>query len=175
MTTIAAKVTNGKVKIAWDAQTTGSYVTKSTNKVEKINGQFAVGVAGHRRYANILHRASVNKVHPYDLKQADFDGYGWILDEVIPAWMKAMKKESDNRPDDEDDLPWGHALIALAGHIYNIGADFSVCPVGEFGAIGSGAPYANTALHLGRSVGQAVQIATELDIYSGGTVKEMTV
>lgn len=176
ITTIAAKVApNGKVKIAWDAQTTGTYVSKSTNKVELINDQFAVGVAGHRRYANILHRTSVNKVHPYDIAQSDFDGYGWVLDEVIPSWMKAVKKEKDNSPYEDEELPWGHALIALAGKIYRVGSDFAVCQVGDFGAIGSGAPYASTALHLGKTVRQAVQIATDLDIYSGGEVKEMSV
>lgn len=177
MTTIAAKVApNGKVRIAWDAQVTGSYVSKSMNKVEKINDQFAVGIAGHLRYANILHRTSVNKVHPYDLAQPEFDGYGWILDEVVPAWMKAVRKEAEARPEDEEgDLPWGHALIALAGHIYGVGADFSVTPAGEFQAIGSGSPYAVTAMHLGKSAKQAVEIATQLDIYSGGVVKEATV
>lgn len=141
----------------------------------KINDQFAVGVAGRLRYANLIHRASVNKVHPYDLQQADFDGYGWVLDEVVPAWMKAVKKELDNLPSDEEEAPWGHALIALAGHIYDVGSDFSVNPVEGFAAIGSGGRYAITAMHLGKSAEQAVTIATELDIYSGGTVKGMLV
>lgn len=146
------------------------------NKVEKINDQFAVGIAGHLRYANLLHRASVNKVHPYDLAQPEFDGYGWILDEVVPAWMKAIRKEAESRPeDDERALPWGFALVALAGHIYEVGTDFSVSPSGGFAAIGSGGGYAVTAMHLGKTAKQAVEVATELDIYSGGIVKEMSV
>lgn len=176
MTTIAAKVTNGKVRIAWDSQvTTGSSKTVGINKVVRINDQFAVGIAGHLRYANLIHRASINKIHPFDLSQPDFDGYGWLLDEAIPAWMKAVKKELDNLPDEESEAPWGVALVALGSHIYDIGADFSVSPVEGFAAIGSGARFAITAMHLGKSAKQAVEIATELDLYTGGNVKEMTV
>lgn len=176
LTTIAAKVTGDKVRIAWDSQvTSGGSKSYGINKVVKINGQFAVGVAGHLRYANIVHRATVNKIHPYDLTQPDFNGYEWLLDELVPAWMKALRKEGENLPDEDFDLPWGHGLIALAGHVYTIGADFSVNHVDNFASIGSGAPYAITAMHLGKSAKQAVEIATELDMFSGGTVKEMVV
>lgn len=177
MTTIAARVApNGKVRIAWDSQTTtGSHRKFGNNKVSKINGQFAVGVAGHVRYSNILQRTAVKKIHPYDLTQDDFDSWGWVLDELVPAWMKALRKEVENRPGEEDEIPWGHALIALAGRIYTVGADFAVVSVEESAAIGSGTPYAETAMYLGRSPKQAVEIATVLDMFSGGTVKEMTV
>lgn len=177
ITTIAARTTTtGKVKIAWDSQTTaGSHRKYGNNKVAKINGQFAVGVAGHVRYSNILQRTAVNKIHPYDLTQPDFDGWAWVLDELVPAWMKAVRKEVENRPDDEDEIPWGHALIALAGRIYTVGADFAVCSVDESAAIGSGTPYAETAMYLGKSPKQAVEIATVLDMFSGGVVKELTV
>lgn len=177
MTTIAARTTPaGKVRIAWDSQVTSGGDRKfGVNKVARINGQFAVGIAGHLRYANIVHRTTVNKIHPYDLKQEDFDGYAWLLDEVIPAWMKAVRKEVEARPDEDDDVPWGHGLVALAGRIYSIGADFAVSPVDDFASIGSGSPYALTAMHLGKSPKQAVEIATALDLYTGGTVKEMTV
>lgn len=176
MTTIAAKVTNGKVKIAWDSQATaGSRATYGINKVVKINDQFAIGVAGYARYANILHRTSVNKIHPFDLSQDDFDGYGWLLDEAVPAWMKAVKKEIDNTPDSESEAPYGSVLVALGSRIYTVDWDFAVMPVDGYGAIGSGAPFATTAMHLGKSAKQAVEIATELDLYTGGNVKEMTV
>lgn len=176
MTTIAAKASNGKVKIAWDSQATaGSRATYGINKVVKINDQFAVGIAGLLRYANLIHRASVNKIHPFDLSQPDFDGYAWLLDEAVPAWMKAVKKELDNLPGEDDEVPWGFAVVALGGRIYTVGADFAVMPVDEFVAIGSGDKFAITAMHLGKSAKQAVEIATELDLFTGGNVKEMTV
>jgi len=177
VTTIAARVApNGKVKIAWDSQvTTGGSRNFGVNKVVKINDQFAVGVAGYLRYLNLIQRTSVAKIHKHDITEEDFDGYAWILDTLIPAWMKAVSKESENNPAFSEEPPDGNALIALAGRIYTVGWEFSVTPVGEFGAIGSGSPYANTAMHLGKTAKQAVEIATELDMYSGGAVKEMTV
>lgn len=176
MTTIAAKVTNGKVKIAWDSQATaGSRATFGINKVVKINDQFAIGVAGYARYANPLHRASVNKIHPFDLNQPDFDGYGWLLDEAVPAWMKAVKKELANAPSEDADAPYGSVLVALGGKVYTVDWDFAVMPVESFAAIGSGSDFANTAMHLGKSAKQAVEIAAQLDLFTGGLTKEMTV
>lgn len=180
MTTIAAKVApNNKVKIAWDSQVTSGGDRKfGATKVVKINDQFALGVAGRVRYMNILQRTSVDQIHKYDIAQPDFDAFSWILDTLVPAWMKALRREEENNPyvsDDFYELPYGHGLLALAGGIYTVGADLAVVPVGEFGAIGSGSPYANTAMHLGKSPKQAVEVATELDMYTGGTVKEMTV
>lgn len=176
MTTIAARIVNGKVKMAWDSQvTSGGVATHGMNKVVKINDQFAVGVAGYLRYANLVHRASVSKIHPYDFAQADFDGYGWICDELVPAWMKSIRDEKEALADSEAELPWGHALIALGGSIYSMGADFSVTASGPFDSIGSGSPFAMTAMHLGKSAKQAVEIARDLDLYTGGEIKEMTV
>lgn len=176
MTTIAAKTINGKVKIAWDSQvTSGSRATFGVNKVVRINDQFAVGIAGHLRYANLVHRTTVNKIHPFDLEQEDFDGYAWLLDEAVPAWMKAVKKELDNMPDSEDGAPWGTTIVALGGRIYTVGFDFAVSPIEGFGAIGSGGSFAATAMHLGKNPKQAVEIASELDPFTGGPIKELTV
>lgn len=134
-----------------------------------------MGIAGRLRYANIIHRASVNRVHPFDLAQPEFDGYTWLLDEAVPAWMKAVRRELEDLPEEEPEAPSGGMLIALSGRIYSIGHDFSVMPVDEFAAIGSGSPYASTAMHLGKSPKQAVEIAAELDLFTGGRAQEMTV
>ena len=179
MTTIAAKTVNGKAKIAWDSQvTSGNSKSLGMNKVVRINDQFAVGIAGFLRFANLIHRTSVNKIHPFDLKQENFDGYAWLLDDAVPAWQKAVKKDLDNNPItavQDDYLPWGNCLVALAGKLYTVGGDFAVSTRGEYAAIGSGSDFATTAMHLGRTAKQAVEVATELDLYTGGNVKEMTV
>lgn len=178
MTTIAAKVTNGKVKIAWDTQSTSGNEATSTsrNKVVKVNDQFAVGVAGRVRFSNLVQRASVDRIHPYDIAQDGFDAEGWLIETLVPAWMKAVKSAWHDTPSEEgDEIPWGQVIIVLAGGIYKIGADFSVIDCGGFGAIGSGSPYARTAMHLGKGAKQAVEIATELDLFTGGNVKEATV
>lgn len=178
MTTIAAKLVNGKVHMAWDSLATagGIVSSKYRNKVAMVNGQFAVGVAGRVRYSNIVQRASVNLIHPADLTHPGFDAEGWVTEQLVPAWMHSVKEMWHLTPKDEgDEVPWGEALVSLAGNIFRIGGDFSVVNCGEHGAIGSGSPYAQTALHLGKSAKQAVQIACELDLYSGGEVKELKV
>lgn len=178
MTTIAAKKnpTNGTVTIAWDSQVTGGTVSVNTNKVVKVNDQFAVGISGHLRFANIVHRASVDMIHPFDLAQPTFDAYGWLIDELVPSWGHALKRAISSVPEDEElTKPSGVALVVIAGGIYEIGFDFSVCNVGNFGSIGSGCYYASTAMHLGKSAKQAVTIASELDLYTGGEIKEAKV
>lgn len=179
MTTIAARVSaNGKVKIAWDSQSTSGNEASSTsrNKVVKINDQFAVGVAGRVRFSNIVQRASIDRIHPHDILQPYFDAEGWLIETLVPAWMKAVKSAWHDTPAEEgDEIPWGGALVVLAGGIYKIGSDYSVVDCGDFGAIGSGSPYARTAMHLGKSAKQAVEIATQLDLFTGGDARELTV
>lgn len=41
-------------------------------------------------------------------------------------------------------------------------------------AIGSGAPYAKTAMYLGKTAHQAVQIASEFDTTTGGKINKVT-
>lgn len=174
MTTIAAKrLPSGRIQIAWDAQATaGNVATQNVIKVRKINGQFAVGVSGRLRYANVVHRTSVDQIHPADIVHPDFDAEGWLIDVLVPAWGKALQKAGEI--DEEWGTPEGIALIVIAGRIFEIGPDFSVCDLGPSGAIGSGGDFARTAMHLGKNAKQAVVVASELDLYTGGDVKEMT-
>lgn len=174
MTTIAAKKTpSGKVQIAWDAQASaGGTAVRSVIKVRRINNQFAVGGAGRLRYLNIIHRASVDRIHPADITDPEFDAEGWLIDVLVPAWAKALQKAAEY--DIDGDAPPGIAIVVLAGRIFEIGLDFSVLDLGNFGAIGSGDEFAKAAMHLGKSAFRAVTIASELDLYTGGDVKEMT-
>jgi ATP-dependent protease HslVU (ClpYQ) peptidase subunit len=173
MTTITAKrLSSGKVQVAWDAQaTSGGQATKNVVKVRKINGQFAVGGSGTLRFLNVIHRASVDQIHPADIASPGFDAEGWLIDVLVPCWARALQQAAEYDPD--GDQPEGLALVVLAGRIFEVGIDFSVLDMGEFAAIGSGGPFASTAMHLGKSATQAVHIASEIDLYTGGDVKEM--
>lgn len=139
-----------------------------------INNQFAIGIAGALRFANLIHRASVDRIHPSDLTHPHFDGYGWLLDVAVPAWMAAVRQEVKDSPEEDAEAPWGHGLIVLAGQIYELGGDFSIMPLEGFGAIGSGAKFAIAAMHLGKNAKQSVEVASQLDLFTGGTIKEMT-
>lgn len=173
MTTIAAKrLPSGKVQIAWDAQASiANFGTTETIKVRKINNQFAVGGAGLVRFLNIIHRASVDRIHPADIVQEDFDAEGWLIDVLVPAWGRALSNAAELDPDGE--TPEGHALVVLAGRIFMIDGAYGVIAMGDHGAIGSGGAFATTAMHLGKTAIQAVQIASQIDLYTGGDVKEM--
>lgn len=174
MTTIAAKrLPSGKVQIAWDARaSSGGNSTDSVIKVRRINGQFAVGCSGRLRYANVIHRASVDQIHPADIVNPDFDAEGWLIDVLVPAWAKALSNAGDLDPDNI--APDGYALVVLANKIFEIGTDYSVLNMGSFAAIGSGGSFATAAMHLGKSAKRAVEVAGELDLYTGGEIKEMT-
>jgi hypothetical protein len=173
MTTIAArKLNSGKVQIAWDAQASMANIgTTETIKVRKINNQFAVGGSGLVRFLNVIHRASVDQIHPADIVQPDFDAEGWLIDVLVPTWAKALMRAGELDPD--GDTPEGYALVVLAGRIFMIDGAYGVIAMGDYGAIGSGGAFATAAMHLGKSATQAVQIASEIDLYTGGDVKEM--
>lgn len=173
MTTVAAKrLPSGKIQMAWDAQiTSGNTASNGFLKVRKINDQFAVGGAGHLRYLNILHRTSVTKIHKADLVDPEFDAEGWLIDTLVPAWAKALSRAGE---DTEYGAPEGRAIVVLTQGIFEIGYDFSVAAAGKFAAVGSGRSFALTAMHLGKTAKQAVVVASQLDLYTGGEIKEMT-
>jgi ATP-dependent protease HslVU (ClpYQ) peptidase subunit len=173
MTTIAArKVGGGLVTMAWDSQATkGSTPVHGFVKVRRINRQFAVGIAGDLRYANLIHQASVKKIAKADLINPKFDVEAWVVRKLVPSWGRAIEKAKEEGTAQE---PEGSALLVIRGRIFEVEWDFGVCDVGEYGAIGSGSPFALTALHLGRGARKAVDIASRLDVYTGGEIKEVT-
>lgn len=177
MTTIAMKTApNGRVRIAWDTQSTSGNVASSHNrtKVVAVNGQIAVGVSGRVRYANLVQRVQIPPIDPRDLGP-DFDAEGWVISELVPQWMHEVKMAWGHTPHEEgDEIPWGVALTAIAGKVIQVGSDFSVIDRGEFGAIGSGGDFAMAAMHLGKTPEQAVDVARELDLFSGGRTEGMT-
>jgi ATP-dependent protease HslVU (ClpYQ) peptidase subunit len=172
MTTIAARqLLGGLVSLAWDSQATkGTTPVHGFVKVRRINKQFAVGIAGDMRYANLIHQASVKKIAKTDMKDPKFDVEAWAVRKLVPAWGKAIEKAKDQGTAQE---PEGSVLLVVRGQIFEVDWDFGVCNVGAFGAIGSGSPFALTALHLGRSAKKAVEIASQLDVYTGGEIKEV--
>lgn len=174
MTTIAAKEVNGKVKIAWDSQVTyGGSAEFGAVKVQTINEQLTLGGAGHLRYLNLVFRTRLPGIHPVDLANPNFDGLGWILDCAIPEWMEAVKEEKKRLVDEDSGVPSGVLIVILGGKIYSVGEDFSVTQVEDYCAVGSGSKYARTAMYLGKNPKQAVEIAADLDIYTGGKIKEL--
>lgn len=167
MTTIIAKhEANGTVTLGADTQATGAQVTH-TPKIAHINGQFHVGGGGRARYCDIIEFSDTPHIHESDLASPKFNPKKWLVTVALPAWIDALR-QAEHAHRDKEDYPRGVLLVVLAGRIFEVGSDFSVVEHLEFGGIGSGSDYALGALAAGKSVQQALEIASELDVYTGG-------
>lgn len=172
-TIIARKNDNGTVDLAWDSQSTGMG-TAVSEKVFQVNEQFWVGVAGRTRYSNVLGYIDVPPIHPSDLSRDDFDVRGYLITQVVPAWVEGLDKQFGRVPDQKEDWPDGMALIIIKGRIFQCSFDFTIVESDrEFRGIGSGSEYAIGAMAVGKSVKKAIEVAAELDLYTGGELKVM--
>lgn len=166
MTTIIAQVTDGGVNLGWD-----SLVSPGGNhpeKVKLINDQFYLGVAGYSRHSDVLHYAEVPEVHPAEFTAAGFDARGYLVTQVVPAWLRALKSTHEVDPDTSDDWPKGSALIVIRGRVFTTDSVFAVTEHVSSTGIGSGSDYALGALAAGKSVEKALEIAAKLDPGTGG-------
>ena len=168
MTTIIARKTANGVELGWDSKV--SPEGNHPEKVKVINGQFYLGVAGYSRHSDVLHYANVPEVHPAELEAEGFDARGYLVTQVIPAWIKALKEMHGDDPDTADDWPKGSALIVIDGRIFTTDSIFAVTEHEEVVGIGSGSDYALGALAAGKSVEKAMEIAAQLDPGTGGTL-----
>lgn len=169
MTTIIAKRNaNGTVDLGWDSQSTG-VGTAHSEKVAHKNDQIYVGVAGRTRYGNILRYTDVPSLHPADYATEGFDFAGYLITQVVPAWAENLEKQFKRIPDQKEDWPWGVALVVVGGRIFTVDHDFTVSEEDKgFDGIGSGSGFAMGAMAAGKSVEKALEIAAELDVYTGG-------
>lgn len=140
-----------------------------TEKVINVNDQFYVGFAGRSRYANILAYAEVPPIHQSDIQQKHFDARGYLITRVVPAWVDTLNEALGRIPDEKDDWPNGVAMVVIAGRIFKVDRDFTVSEAeGEAFGIGSGSDYALGAIAAGKSIEKAIQIAADLDLWTGG-------
>lgn len=173
MTTIIAKRNeDGTVDIAWDSQATAGNRKGHADKVEEINEQLHLGVAGDSRFGNILRFAGLDPAHPDEFKKDSFDALEYLVACAVPTWIKALR-DAEHLHKEKEDWADGHVLIAMKGRIFMIYHDFSVVEVSSFGGIGSGSSYAMGALANGATVERALEIAAELDPFTGGELNDL--
>lgn len=170
MTTIVAKVNdNGTVDLGADSQSTAGAETSHVNKIAEINGQFHIAVAGRTRYGNLLKYISVPPLHEAEYETGNYDAFGYLITKVVPAWVEGLRDQFHGIPDQKEDWPDGVAVVVLQGRLFRIAYDFTVVEANrDFIGVGSGSDYALGALAAGKSVKKALEIAAELDIYTGG-------
>lgn len=150
-----------------DSQATAGNSVSTVNKICRVNGQFRVGFAGDARYGNLLKFADVPTYDERDVESGEFDAERYLVRDVIPEWARVVRLSSEGNLD-KDDWPDGVALVVVAGRIFKVSFDFAVVEYLEFGGVGSGAGYAVGALAAGASVGESLEIAKQLDPFSGG-------
>ena len=171
-TIIAMKNEDGTVDIAWDSQVTGGNVINHTDKLVTLNDQVHIGLAGRARFGDILQYASLDSAHPAEFTDDTFDPREYLVNCAVPTWIKALR-EAEHIHKDKEDWADGAALIVMKGRIFELSHDFCITEFLTHGGIGSGSDYARGALAHGASVLEALEIAAELDPFTGGVLNEM--
>lgn len=126
------------------------------------------GVAGTARYGDILQYADVSPAHDLEFGHEDFDVHKYLVTEVVPSWQRALDKAYKLDPDTVDDWGKGSTLLVIKNRIFTFDGILSVCEHTKYAGIGSGSDYALGAIAAGKSVRKALEIAAELDPYTGG-------
>jgi hypothetical protein len=103
---------------------------------------------------------------------------------VLPWLLEAIKTPGGitHRTKTGLDLPLNGALLVIdeRGIGWEVAVDgpdgkdperFMVTPVFPPHSIGSGRPYANSVMAMGRDAKKAIQVAIRMDIYSGGIIQ----
>lgn len=145
--------------------TAGSMYERIESKIFQQHG-LTIGASGTLA---VLNRMVINGV-PKPKKKQSFDSY--VLNELLP-YARAMKKEAHGGESEGD---WDHdsqLLVASSDRVAVVGlADGSVVSgcADEYFSIGSGAPFALAAMYLHQSADEAVRVAMQFDIGTGGNV-----
>jgi hypothetical protein len=104
------------------------------------------------------------------------DIYHFMIVKAMPSLRKFLTDNgydfNEGKGDGKSDESRFNFLMAVAGEVFDIADDLSVCRSadGIYG-VGSGSPYAVGALHAGVKPKQAVEIAAKLDTNTSGPVQ----
>lgn len=159
MSVVCAKVYKDKIIMAADSQvTTGGHLIKITNfaKIKELNGMI-IGTVGSATEASLMWQYA--KTHkPDDSDEKD------VLTFIVE--FAKWKKDYDG-----DTTVNNNYLIAYGGNLFSTSGLF-VDKVESFQAIGCGMYFGITALHLGKTPREAVEIACKLDCFVGEPIVE---
>ena len=148
MTVIAVKKEGDKVIFGCDELTVsnkkGSVHDLNATKIGRISNDFAIGGAG--LFSEIV------LLQQYALMHLPRDNNLISIIEYMNEFYAYKQKLGYNY------APDAYYIIYYKGKIYE-SIKHSINEIANFTAIGSGSDYAYTALHLGKSVNEAVQVA----------------
>lgn len=147
--------------IAWDGKTLASDslgdqnglrmpTTKLHRGVLTDGCPFIIGISGQHSWANML--------------------YNWVrtLDTMGVCRARYPDQDAENDPTAILVLGKNHAVF------YKTGATWATLER-KFHAVGSGRDFAIAAMYLGGNAKDAIKLAIEFDVYSGGEIRTMEI
>jgi ATP-dependent protease HslVU (ClpYQ) peptidase subunit len=161
MSIIAVKKYTDKIQICSDSQITrGNNKNTTSNKLCYINDDFIIGSVGLLNEGNLFNYFCKNHFPNRNDTLA-------ILDLILEFndWKEKKIKNS---------VIENHHIIIFDKTIYSH-ENFDVREITDYHAIGSGYNEALTALYLGKTVKEAVQVACELTLYCNPPLIEYTI
>lgn len=146
---------DGRTIWAWDSQVTSghSYSHLDFDKVW-TNGAYVVGLTGAAGDSQRLRYIDLPELDTWDIDR-------FMTEKVVKKFDKKMKY-------------YGMTIVELGGRLYEVHPDCWIRNQSGVYAIGSGAEYAMGALRAGASPAEAVMVAAEFDIGTGGTIIQAT-
>lgn len=165
MSVVCAKILGNRIELSADSIMVYGYSKDTRNifsKVNEANGMIMGAVGLCRETSFMWHYMQTNK--PAD-----------ATDRAVLEFMISFakwKKDLTNDSSVENDymLIFGNKIFQIEGlFVYSMGNE------GDFGSIGAGRDFANTALKLGKSPSEAVKIACELSCYVAEPILNKTI
>ena len=159
------------------------------NQVTDGNGR----IYRHPAMAKITQKGSYliagsGEVHPCDVAQHIWkppaptatdrkDIHHFVITKAMPSLRECLKSNGYNFEEQQEKGESGprfNFLIAVCGEVFDISDDLSVCRTdnGLYG-VGNGSSYALGALHVGASILEALEVASQLDAYTSGPFIEI--
>lgn len=167
MTTIAMIEHEGGVTIGYDSQVTMGWQPADMEQTKVFaNNGVVYGVAGDVVDANVLRYADLPAA-----ADAGWDIDRWVVRELLPAIRTALQTAGVLETNSGKVGTGSSVLAVVNGRVYSIGHDTSyVRFTSGIYAIGSGNQYALGAIAAGAHMRQALGIATQFDIGTGGRI-----
>mgnify|MGYP006271448769 CR=1 FL=1 len=170
MTTIIGIQHSDKAVLIADSRVTDDNgLIYSHPKMPKITNRHGYLIAGSGEVAPCdiaLHIWNPPKLSSRDKE----DVYHFMISKAMPSLRKSLTENGYNFDEPHDKSKEGlrfQLLIAVAGQIFDVSDDLSVCMSGDgFYGIGSGCYIALGALHAGAKPLKAMEIAAKLSVFT---------
>lgn len=153
MSVVAIKVYDDKIVIGADTQSTRANKIKlNSTKLLKVNDNLTFGHCGNLRDTELFYAfAKENNINEHNQVT---DIYDFLLKYKQYLYSKIGTYEEI-----------GEFIIVNNGKAFRSINNIQVEEITDFDAIGSGDDIALTALYLGKTVEEAIEITTKLDLY----------